>query len=72
MTKIFTLIIALALVGCSNKADRYSPTNYGQGKSGVTEMDANLWAMIRYLAKAPEGLTPPERFYAAYDSHYVD
>jgi hypothetical protein len=64
--------MALALVGCSNKADRYSPTNYGQDKSGVTEMDANLWAMIRYLAKAPEGLTTPERFYAAYDSHYLE
>lgn len=35
------------------------------------EIQANLWSLVRYLGKEPEGLTPGEKFYPAYDSHYV-
>lgn len=59
--------MALAtLVACSTSADKYNP----ERNLTPQELDANLWRMIRYLGKSPEGLTPPERFYAAYDTHY--
>ena len=59
------------LAACTNKADKYSTSRNAGDKEIVTKMDANLWAMMRYLGKPPEGLTPPERFYPGYDSHYV-
>lgn len=62
---IFVLIIAVS-GACTNSADKYSP----EKNLSPQELDANLWSMIRYLGKSPEGLTPPERFYGAYDSHY--
>jgi hypothetical protein len=65
--KKFIGITSLAfLVACSSSADKYLP----EKNLSAQELDVNLWSMIRYLGKSPEGLTPPERFYVAYDSHY--
>jgi hypothetical protein len=68
MKKYFAFSFVIFLAACSASADKYAPEKY----LSVKEMDANLWAMIRYLGKSPEGLTPPERFYPGYDSHYVE
>ena len=67
MKNFLALIFVIALAACTNQSDKYSPAN-----QDPKELDANLWAMIRYLGKAPEGLTIPERFYPGYDSHYVE
>jgi hypothetical protein len=67
--KKFIFILALAgLAACSRSTDKYNPDK----NLSPQELDANLWSMIRYLSRAPEGLTPPERFYPAYDSHYME
>ncbi|NBP71274.1 MAG: hypothetical protein EBR30_13930 [Cytophagia bacterium] len=34
------------------------------------EREEQLWKIIRYIAKAPEGLLYEERFYPGYDSFY--
>jgi hypothetical protein len=65
---IFILALAV-LAACSTPpADKYNPDKNLSAK----ELDANLWSIIRYLGRSPEGLTPPERFYPAYDSHYME
>ena len=68
MRKYFVFACITLLAACSSQTDKYSPAR----QLSVKEMDANLWAMIRYLGKSPEGLTSLERFYPAYDSHYVE
>lgn len=69
MMKKFIFVLALAvLAACSTSGDKYNPDK----NLSPQELDANLWSMIRYIGKSPEGLTPPERFYAAYDSHYME
>jgi hypothetical protein len=67
--KKFIFIISIAvLASCSTSADKYNPDK----NLSPQELDANLWSMIRYLGRSPEGITPPERFYPAYDSHYKE
>jgi len=69
MKRLIASILLLTLLACTdntNQAEKYNPNNISP-----RELDANLWAMIRYLGRPPEGLTPAERFYTAYDSHYV-
>lgn len=31
-----------------------------------------MWKIIRYIGRAPENLTLPERFYKGYDDHYKE
>lgn len=66
MKNISILVVAAFFMACSNPSDKYAP----EKNLSPQELDANLWAIIRYLGKSPEGLTPAERFYVAYDSHY--
>jgi hypothetical protein len=66
MKKLFAIASLAFLMACSSSTDKYLP----EKNLSAQELDANLWSMIRYLGKSPEGLTPPERFYVAYDSHY--
>lgn len=68
MKNLFSITILAVLFACSTSADKYKP----EQNLTPQELDANLWTMMRYLGKSPEGLTPPERFYAAYDSHYME
>lgn len=57
--------IAFIAFSCSND---YNPSSHLDAK----EQDATMNKIIRYMAKAPEGLTMQERFYAAYDSYYQE
>lgn len=67
--KYIPIVLALfCLMSCSTSADRYNPDK----NLSLKEQQANLWTLIHYLGKPPEGLTPPERFYPAYDSHYME
>jgi hypothetical protein len=66
MKKMICITALAVLFACSTGTDRYNP----EKNLTPQELDANLWRMMRYLGKAPEGLTPPERFYPAYDTHY--
>jgi hypothetical protein len=67
--KNFFFVLAFAVMAaCSTSADKYNPDK----NFSPQELDANLWSIIRYLGRSPEGLTPLERFYPAYDSHYME
>ena len=62
LTSIFLITV---VVGCSTK------NNY-QVSEHLTpqQQDEIMWKIIRYIGRAPEGLTFEERFYAPYDSAY--
>lgn len=62
---LFVVFAALALLGCSGKKD-FTPAAYLTPQ----QQDQNMWKIIRYLAKPPEGLLPMEIFYPQYDSFY--
>jgi hypothetical protein len=64
MIKILVLILFALAVSCKSKS--YKPTDHLTAK----EQDAIMWTIIRYVGRAPEGLTYPERFYKGYDPHY--
>jgi hypothetical protein len=64
MNKIFPLLIVIAVISCKPKG--YTPADHLTPK----EQDAIIWTIIRYVGRAPEGLTFPERFYKGYDPHY--
>lgn len=36
------------------------------------QQDEMMWKIIRYVGRAPDGLTFEERFYAPYDSFYIE
>lgn len=59
------VFFGLILVCCSPRED-YAVDRYLDGK----QRDEQLWKIIRYVAKAPEGLLYEERFYAPYDTFY--
>lgn len=63
--KYFRIGVALLLflAGCTKS---YTPADH---LSEREQYDLQ-WKIIRYLGRAPEGLTFDERFYKAYDSHY--
>lgn len=66
MKKIVLIAMITLMAGaCSTK------NNY-QVNSNLTsqEQDEMMWKIIRYIGRAPEGLTFEERFYAPYDSIY--
>lgn len=60
-------ILVLIAGACSTK------NNY-QVSSHLTpqQQDEMMWKIIRYVGRAPEGLTFEERFYKAYDSVYQE
>jgi hypothetical protein len=60
------MFIALLLISCGSKD--YSPSSHLTPKE---EYD-NVWKIIRYIGRAPENLTMPERFYNGYDDHYKE
>lgn len=61
----YIVIVCLALISC---AKGYKPSEYLSAK----QQDEMMWKIIRYLAKPPEGLTKPERFYKGYDPYYQE
>lgn len=66
MKPIFiTLAFLFFLTGCKKS---YTPGDHLSEKEQY-----NLqWKIIRYLGRAPDGLTFKERFYKAYDAHYEE
>jgi hypothetical protein len=69
MRRAVFIVIMLALIAgaCSTK------NNY-QVSAHLTpqEQDEMMWKIIRYIGRAPDGLTFEERFYAPYDSVYQE
>lgn len=59
------MILVLITGACSTK------NNY-EVSAHLTpqQQDEMMWKIIRYIGRAPEGLTFEERFYAPYDSFY--
>ncbi len=60
----FFLTLGLVAISCEKKG--YHPDEHLTMK----QQDAVVWALIRYVARAPEGLTFQERFYKGYDKYY--
>lgn len=65
MKFLYLLWFSFIILACSNKPN-YDPSSSLNGK----EKDEFVWKIIRYAAKAPDGLLYEERFYPAYDSFY--
>lgn len=66
MKSVFLFFALLLFVsGCTKS---YTPADHLSEK----EQYDLQWKIIRYLGRAPEGLTFDERFYKAYDSHYEE
>jgi len=55
----------LLMLSCMNEST-YEPSAY----LSAIEQDEILGRMVRYMARAPEGITPDERFYKGYDTYY--
>ncbi len=64
MDKLLLFLIFILAVSCQSKG--YKPSDHLTAK----EQDAIMWTIIRYVGRAPEGLTYPERFYKGYEPHY--
>jgi hypothetical protein len=62
---LVVLIWALAVGSCTQGND-YAVERYLDGK----QKDDNVWKIIRYVSKPPDGLLYEERFYPAYDTFY--
>lgn len=65
MKLVSIFCLSLIVIGC-NTNPNYDPSAFLNGK----EKDEFIWKIIRYTAKAPDGLLFEERFYPAYDSFY--
>ncbi len=61
------MILALIAGACSTKND-YTVSAHLTPQ----QQDEMMWKIIRYVGRAPEGLTFEERFYAPYDSVYQE
>lgn len=61
-------LFLLTFVSCSVESEKYSPDRYFSSK----DKEALLWIMIRYLGKAPEGVSLDDRFNVSYDSSYLE
>jgi hypothetical protein len=58
------LLFVIIVSSCNKKG--YDPNEH----LTLKQQDAVLWSLIRYVARQPEGLTFPERFYKGYDKYY--
>jgi hypothetical protein len=59
--------LILLIVSCSTESHKYSPSRQFSPK----EQEALVWIMMRYLGKAPEGVSAQEKFSPNYDSSYL-
>lgn len=63
---VFVFVVLILAVGsCSTKND-YTVSAHLTPQ----QQDEMMWKIIRYVGRAPEGLTFEERFYAPYDTFY--
>jgi hypothetical protein len=59
------ILLVLLLSSCQK--------NYDPGASLTAEEQyTQVWKIIRYIGRAPENTTMPERFYKGYDDHYKE
>jgi hypothetical protein len=63
---IFVCIVVGLIAGACNSKKNYQVSEY----LSPQQQDDMMWKIIRYVGRAPEGLTFDERFYAPYDSAY--
>jgi len=63
-----TRLIVLLMLGLTTCQKSYDPSSYLTPQ----EQYDNVWKIIRYVGRAPENLTLPERFYKGYDDHYKE
>jgi hypothetical protein len=63
----FSILVLLMLIACGTKND-YTVSEHLTHQ----QQDEAMWKIIRYLGRAPDGLTFEERFYAPYDSFYME
>lgn len=61
------LFPVLILVACQDR-NPYAPDK----SLNPAEQQDFLMSVIRYLGRAPQGITPAERFYSQYDSFYME
>lgn len=67
MRNRFLAVIILSLIaGACNTNNNYEVSAHLTPQ----QQDEMMWKIIRYVGRAPEGLTFEERFYAPYDSVY--
>jgi hypothetical protein len=65
---VFVFVVLILAVGaCSTKND-YTVSAHLTPQ----QQDEMMWRIIRYVGRAPEGLTFEERFYAPYDTFYQE
>ncbi len=62
------VILALLIAGACSSKNNYEVSAHLTPQ----QQDEMMGKIIRYLGRAPEGLTFDERFYAAYDSFYQE
>lgn len=60
------MIMLVLIVGACNTKNNYRVSTHLTPQ----QQDEMMWKIIRYVGRAPEGLTFEERFYKAYDSAY--
>lgn len=61
---LLMIFSAISLSSCGDKG--YNPADWLTPK----EQDEEMMRVIRYIGRAPENTTMPERFYKGYDEHY--
>ena len=73
MKILLQILVSLAiasglLVSCSSKNLGYDPDT----QLDAAEQQQLIWSVIRYIGRAPQGVTASERFYSQYDSFYME
>lgn len=66
MKRIVVMFVATALLASCGSS--YDPDDH----LTVQEQDKMMSLVIRYISKAPDGITFEERFYKAYDEYYAE
>ncbi len=62
------ICLNLFLLICCRQEKDYNPTAH----LSVPQQDQMMDKVIRYMAKAPEGIAFEERFYKGYNEHYAE
>jgi hypothetical protein len=63
--RFFFLLVLFTCAGCSKS---YDPADH----LSAQEQYNQVWKIIRYMARPPENVTFPERFYKGYDPYYQE
>jgi len=65
---LINLVIIVFIAGACSSKNNYEVSTHLTPQ----QQDEMMWKIIRYIGRAPEGLTFEERFYAPYDSVYIE